>query len=151
MSAAPALPVTFRPRKGRIVPYGFAVLVLVVCAGLAVALPGGTGRFALTDRLGVLGVGVVVAAFLCVLARPHLTVDEGGLQVVNLFFSRNLEWAEVVDVNLDRGDPWVLLDLADGDTLAVMAIQANDGEQARRAAQQLRDLVAAHSITDRND
>jgi len=99
----------------------------------------------------VFGVGAVVAAFLCVLARPHLAADEDGLRVVNLFSARTLEWAEVVEVNLQRGDPWVMLDLSDGDTLAVMAIQTNDGEHARQAAQRLRELVEAHTTTNQND
>jgi hypothetical protein len=71
--------------------------------------------------------------------------------VVNLFRARTLEWAEVIQVNLRSGDPWVLLDLSDGDTLAAMGIQANDGQRAQRAAQELRRLVAAHSLTERDD
>lgn len=151
MSTLPALPVTYRPRKGRIVPYALAVAVVAVCGFLALALPGGTGRFGLADRLGVLGVGLVVAVGLGVLARPHAVADEHGIKVVNLLRSRTLDWAEIIEVNLNRGDPWVLLDLSDGDTLAVMAIQANDGERARRAAHELRELVTSRSMTERDD
>lgn len=151
MTTPPPLPITFRPRKGRIVPYALAAAVVVVSGFLALALPGGTGWFGPADRLGVLGIGVVIAAGISVFARPRAVADERGVTVVNLIQSRRLDWAEIIEVNLNRGDPWVLLDLADGDTLAVMAIQANDGERAREAARRLRDLVATHSITDRDD
>lgn len=151
MTTPRRLPLTYRPRKGRIVPYALAGLTVLVCTALAAALPGGTGQFGLADRLGIVGIGVAVAAFLCVLARPRATVDEGGLRVVNIFRARTLEWAEVVDVSLNRGDPWVMLDLSDGETIAVMAIQASDGDYARRSAQELLELVTAHNVTERDD
>jgi Bacterial PH domain len=147
----PELPVTYRPKWGRIVPYSLAIVVLALCTVLAILLPGGTHGFRPVDRLGVFGVGVLAAAFLCVLARPHVIARPTGLRVVNLFRSRNLEWAEVIEVNLRSGDPWVLLDLSDGDTLAAMGIQANDGLRAQQAAHELRRLVATHTLTDRND
>ena len=49
------------------------------------------------------------------------------------------------------GEPWVTLDLADGDTLAVMAIQRADGEDAVAEARRLATLVDVHSRTDRDD
>jgi Bacterial PH domain len=147
----PELPITYRPKWGRIVPYSLAVVVLALCTILAIVLPGGTHGFRPVDRLGVFGVGVLSAAFLCVLARPHVIARPTGLRVVNLFRARNLEWAEVIEVNLRSGDPWVLLDLSDGDTLAAMGIQANDGVRAQRAAHELRRLVAVHTVTDRDD
>ncbi len=146
--APPDLPVVFRPRRGRIVPYGLAVAVFVILSLVAAALPAGWG---LLDRLGVFLTGAAVAGFLCVMARPRLVAEERGLTVVNPFRARFLEWPEVVRVGFRRGDPWVLLDLADGDTLAVMAIQANDGERAIAAVRQLRQLVATRSATERND
>jgi hypothetical protein len=151
MVRLPELPVTYRPRWGRIVPYSLAVVVLVVCTVLALTLPGGSHGFRLFDRLGVFGIGVLASAFLCVLARPHVVARPGGLRVVNLFRARTLEWAEVIEVNLRSGDPWVLLDLSDGETLAAMGIQANDGLRAQRAAHELRRLVTAHSATERDD
>ena len=57
----------------------------------------------------------------------------GWIRFINLLRTRFLEWPEVVRVGFRRGDPWVLLDLADGETQPVMAIQANDGERAVQA------------------
>jgi tRNA nucleotidyltransferase/poly(A) polymerase len=59
--------------------------------------------------------------------------------------SKRLAWAEVVQVNLRSGDPWVSLDLADGTTLAVMGIQPGIArERAVADARALRALVDQH-------
>lgn len=147
----PSLPAVFRPFRTRIICYLFAATVFVLVTLVAIALPGGRRGFGPLDRIGVFLVGVGVAGMLCVFARPRLVAEERGLTVINLFKSRSLEWPEVIRVSLRRGDPWVLLDLADGETLAVMGIQANDGERALTAVRRLRSLVATHSITERND
>jgi len=142
----PGLPVTWRPRKGRVVPYAVAAVTLAVMAGIAVALPShGLTAWHLVDRLEFFSFGLVVAAFLLWLARPRVSADDRGVTVVNLTRARRLDYAEIVKVNLRRGDSWVMLDLADGASLAAMGIQANDGERARRAARELAALVAARS------
>ena len=51
--------------------------------------------------------------------------------------------AEVVGVQFGGGEPWVSLDLDDGDTLAVMAIQKADGDVSGREASRLAALVQA--------
>lgn len=148
----PELPVTWRPARTRLVAYGVAVVVVAVMVAIAVLLPrGGERGFGLADRLAFVVLGLAGAAFLHVLARPKLVADRDGLLVVNMFRSRRLSWAEVVHVNLRRGDPWVFLDLDDGETLPVMGIQASDGAGARRHAVALRALLAERSRTDRND
>jgi hypothetical protein len=45
----------------------------------------------------------------------------------------------------------VQLDLADGDTLAVMGIQRADGAFAESEARRLATLVALHTTTQRDD
>ena len=67
--------------------------------------------------------------------------DGAGLTVRNLLLTRRVEWAEIVSVRFGQGRPWVSLDLADGTTLAVMAIQAADGARAAREARRLATLV----------
>ncbi|ASR56713.1 hypothetical protein CBP52_04525 [Cellulomonas sp. PSBB021] len=83
-------------------------------------------------------------------ASVRAVPDEDGLTVRNLLVTTRLTWAQVVAVRF--GDsPWVQLDLADGDTLAVMGIQRADGELARAQARRLATLVAARTRTDRDD
>ncbi|HEX2498618.1 MAG: PH domain-containing protein [Actinomycetes bacterium] len=147
----PPLPAVFRPRRARIMSLTLAAMVLALLTVVALVLPGGPRGFHTPDRIGVFAVGVAVAGALWVMARPRLVAEDRGLTVVNLLRTRFLEWPEVIRVGFRRGDPWVLLDLADGETLPVMAIQANDGERAVQAVRTLRALVAAQSPTNHND
>ena len=141
MSGPPALPVVWRPHRGRLVTHGFAVVVVVVVAVLAVVLPAG---FRLPDRIGFLAVGVCVAGVLYLLGRCKLRADADGLTVVNVLRTTELEWAEVLGATLNVGDAWVMLDLDDGETMPAMGIQAADGDRARTAVTELRELISAH-------
>lgn len=131
--------------------YGTAAVVVAVSVVLAVALPGGSGGFRLIDRVGLILFGLGVAALLHVLARPRVRANEDGVIVVNVFRRRQLEWAEILEVTLREGDPWVYLDLTDGSVLAAMGLQAADGERGRAMARELRALVRSHTQTSRND
>ncbi len=131
--------------------YGTAAVVVAVSVVLAVALPGGSGGFRLIDRVGLILFGLGVAALLHVLARPRVRANSDGVTVVNVFRRRQLEWAEILEVTLREGDPWVYLDLTDGSVLGAMGLQAADGERGRAMARELRALVRSHTQTSRND
>ena len=80
------------------------------------------------------------------LANVHAVASTQGLLIVNWARSRRLEWAEVLAVRLAPGDPWVYLDVSDGTTLPVMAVQTADGARAKAMALQLAATVAAHGL-----
>lgn len=131
----------FRPRRARAM-----ALTLMGCIGLgglvfALAVPG----FHLVDRVGTLLVVALIAGFLYRQATVRATPSAQGLHVRNLLRERRLEWAEILGVRL--GDnPWVVLDLSDGDTLSVMGIQRSDGvDHAQAEARRLLGLVEQHS------
>jgi hypothetical protein len=148
----PALPATWRPRRARIVAFAIAAVVMAVVVGLALLLPSGGGvPFGPADRIGIVVVGALVAGVLVRQGLVRLTADEQGLYVVNLFRKRRLAWTEVEGVSLRRGDPWLLLHLADGETHAVMGIQSADGPLAQAAARQVAALVAERRRAARGD
>jgi hypothetical protein len=141
VSLPPALPVTFRPGRTRAVLLilGLAAFsALVVVAVLLEPLgPGERATFVVT--------GALFLAVAVLLSRPHAVADEEGLTVVNLTTRRRLAWAEILQVNLRAGDPWVQLDLADGTCLPVMGIQPGIArERAIADARALRALAEAH-------
>ncbi|MFI2752025.1 PH domain-containing protein [Cellulomonas sp. P22] len=147
-----ALYAPFRPRYARVVVLTLAVVVVVLAAALIVALPGfAPDSDPLGDQLGVGLVAIGVVWFCWRQAAVRAEVDEQGVLVRNLLFSRRLEWPEVVLVRFGQGRPWVQLDLADGDTIAVMGVQRADGAFAVREAERLATLVALHSRTSRDD
>jgi hypothetical protein len=134
----------FRPRRARAVAISVAVVSVVLFGGLGVLVPAaGTA-----DRLGIAGFGVAIAWFMWRYASLAAVPSAAGLKVRNLMTSRSLEWAEIVGVHLVVGAPWVTLDLDDGDTLAVMAIQKADGAYGRSEASRLAGLVAAHAAPE---
>jgi len=138
----------FRPRRARFSALAIAAAQFVLLAVIAVLLPGtGPVAFQWYDRLGVVAVGGAVAWFLSRFALLEATPGEAGLRVRNLFVVTELEWAQVVAVRFGGGGPWVTLDLSDGDTLAVMAVQRADGEHGAAEARRLATLVELHSRT----
>ncbi|MDH6122370.1 hypothetical protein ABH930_006654 [Kitasatospora sp. GAS204A] len=138
----PALPLSWAPRRNRLVLLPASALLVVVFVGMALLLP---ASWQLNDRILLTMLGLIFAGVGLMLARPRVDADADGVTVVNFVRTRRLQWAEIVRVNLRQGDPWVTLDLADGTLLAAVGIQPGGGhEQAVRAARGLRDLAEAH-------
>ncbi|WP_131102313.1 PH domain-containing protein [Streptomonospora litoralis] len=122
----------------RIVGYALAALVLATMVLLAIVLP---PDWRLSDRFGLVFLGLVGVGVLHLLARPCLRATEDRVTVVNSIRTHVLEWPEIVDARMPVGEPWPTIDLADGSTLAVMGIQSNDGAMARRALADFQHLL----------
>lgn len=137
----------FRPRLARVVTLALAVLVLASTVAIMLAM----SVLSTGDRIGFALVGGLIVWFLWRQASVVAKVDDDGLTVRNLLFTRRLEWAEIVSVRFGSGRPWVQLDLSDGDTIAVMGIQRADGPFADGEARRLATLVARHTTTSRDD
>lgn len=134
----------FRPRRARLVAVSVAVVSVLLFGAVGALVPAAGAA----DRLGIAGFGVAVAWFMWRYASLAAVPSETGLRVRNLLTTRDLDWAEIVDVHLVVGAPWVTLDLDDGDTLAVMAIQKADGAYGRAEASRLAGLVDRHAAPD---
>lgn len=137
-----------RPKRGSAVAIVLGVLVLAAFAYGAITVPGRDGQkddWGLGDRAALLLIGVGVAWFLWRFATIRAVPSREGIAVRNLLLSRELTWAEVVRVQFGGGAPWARLDISDGDTVAVMAIQKADGPYAAALASRLAALVQVHS------
>ncbi|HET7304380.1 MAG TPA: PH domain-containing protein [Segeticoccus sp.] len=139
----------FRPRRGRYVALVFAVVSLVVFVVAAVVVPGedesASAGWNAAERGMLVAVGVIFFLGLMRFARLRAVPSREGLVVHNLVFTRHLEWAQVLQVEFAGGSPWVMLELDDTETLAVMAIQRSDGTYAAGEASRLSALVQHHS------
>ncbi|MGW5212645.1 PH domain-containing protein [Streptomyces sp. NPDC004051] len=143
--ALPDLPVTFRPGRTRAVLLGAAAAIFGALSLLALLLdqvdPG--------ERLSFVFTGALLGGALVLLARPRVEADESGITVVNIVGRRRLEWAQILQVNLRPGDPWVFLDLSDGTSMPVLGIQPGIArERAIADAKALRALAVARSVAD---
>jgi hypothetical protein len=136
----PALPVTFRPTRTRIVLLTIGMALLALLTVISVVLP----ALSAGERSTFVFTGLLFFLVLLVLSRPKVVADIRGVTVVNLTTKRRLEWAEILGVNLRPGDPWVYLDLADGTSLAAMGIQP--GIAKARAIKDARALRALAEI-----
>ncbi|MEU0195201.1 PH domain-containing protein [Streptomyces afghaniensis] len=145
MSDLPTLPVTFRPGSTRAVLLTAAVAILVVITAVAMLLK----QLSPAERLSFVVTALLLDAVLLLLARPKVVADESGVTVVNLTNKRRLEWAEILQVTLRPGDPWVFLNLSDGTSLPALGIQPGIARQRAIAdARALRALAEARSVAD---
>lgn len=141
----PALPVTFRPGRTRAVLLTGSLAIFVVITVIAMLLE----QLSPGERLSFVFTGALLSCVLLLLSRPKVVADESGVTVVNIVGKRRLEWAEILQVNLRPGDPWVFLDLSDGSSLPALGIQPGIAKQrAIEDARTLRALAQARSIGD---
>ncbi|MET8943816.1 PH domain-containing protein [Streptomyces sp. NPDC004542] len=136
------LPVTFRPGHTRVILLTAGVAIFVVISGIALLLE----QLGPGERLSFILTGALIFGVLAQLARVKVVADDTGVTVVNIAGRRHLDWAEIVQVNLRPGDPWVFIDLSDGTSLPALGIQP--GIAKRRAiadAHTLRALAEARA------
>ena len=146
----PELPHTWRPLGPRIAGAVAGGALLVITAFLWFGL-----EQDVRDSVTPFQRGTVVAMFLLgfaslyALGRSRVVARLEGLHVVNGYRSHDYAWAEIIAVRFNPGAPWVTLDLADGTTASVLAVQSSDGDRAKKAVRQLRALVErAHAPGD---
>lgn len=136
--------VVVRPRRLTRVCWALAVLVVGLFSVVAVALGRGSdgdAAFRLPDQVAMVGLGVLVALALLAFTRARVEADAGGIRIRNVLGDRVLPWQVVREVRLDEGASWASLDLHDDDTVALLAVQSNDGDAAVRAVLALRQLL----------
>lgn len=142
MSDLPALPVTFRPGRTRAVLLTAAVAIFVVITVVALLLD----QLGPGERLSFVFTAALISWVLARLARVKVVAEESGVTVVNFAGKRRLDWAEIIQVNLRPGDPWVFLNLSDGTSLPALGIQPGIArERAIADARALRALAEARS------
>ena len=132
-----------RPRKATIGCVVAAVAVVLVCSFVATALRGeteGGGVFHAADQYAMVGLGLLCAAGLLAFARPRVWANASGVKVRNIVGVYELPWEIVAAVSFPRGASFAQLELADGDVVAMNAIQAVDGDHAVTAIRALRAL-----------
>ncbi|MEO5873986.1 MAG: PH domain-containing protein [Streptosporangiaceae bacterium] len=132
---------TWRPRRSRAIAYTMASIIMVMMVVLAIVVP---PPFGVIDKVGLILFGGLVAGILCLIGRCRLTADARGLTVVNVVRTHRYEWAEIVRINLQPGDPWPTLDLANGESIGAMGIQGSEGERAKVAVREVRELLVQY-------
>ncbi|OAN28634.1 PH domain-containing protein [Mycolicibacterium iranicum] len=132
-----------RPHLTPYFAWGAAALIVAahVIVGALLKI-GSTGVvFRTYDQVAIAMVGIVIACFVSLFARPRLRVGPSGVAVRNLFGYRLFPWVDVVDVSFHEGARWARLDLPDDEYVPVMAIQAVDKARAVESMDKVRALL----------
>lgn len=137
-----SLPHTWRPFGARIAVIFFGTMLVVICAFAWFGFdPEIRAKFTLFQRSTIVFIGLLYAVAGYALARSRVVASESGMVVVNGYRRHDYEWAEVISIHLPPGAPWATIDLADGTTASLLAIQGSDGARARAAVRALRSLI----------
>ncbi len=138
-----------RPQRVRRVCLASAAGIVGLFALFGFLLHGNNGNgvpFHTGDQIALAGLGLLFAAGVLTLTRPRVEADERHIRVRNVLGSYDLPWAVVRAIRFDPGSPWMTLELADDDQVAVMAVQAVDKEYALEAVTGLRALFAEQQV-----
>lgn len=149
--APKSVTVTAVPRRLRIIVTVAAISLLAAMAVVAARLPSssvGVVAFGTVDQAAMLGLGLVMAAAVLFLGRPRVDADEHGVRVRNIATAEDVSWARVKAVRFEAKSSWATLLLRNGDELAVLALQATDGERTVAAVRGLRALLAAYQAAN---
>ncbi|SDS51418.1 PH domain-containing protein [Paraoerskovia marina] len=133
---------SFYPRWGRAVALVLAAILLGGCIIIAVVVEGPMASAG--NRASLLGFGAFSAFLMWRLGGVRADVNPQGITIRNAGSTRRLDWAQIVAVRFSPDDAWVRLDLSDGDTVSVLAVQRADGARSEAQARRLAALVAAH-------
>lgn len=135
----------FHPRMTRTFARVTMVVLIVGALYLAIASPGSDGiGYPAADMIGMVVLLVFCLWLLWRHGSVYATVTHSGIKVRNLIHTTELTWPEIESVRFGGGRPWVQLDLTNGHTIAVMAVQSADGAHSAQEARRLATLVMAH-------
>jgi membrane protease YdiL (CAAX protease family) len=133
--------VEVRPRRLTRVCWATTGLVLVAFGVLALLLPGGGENVGVADQVSFFLFGVLLAVALISFTRFRVRADSTGIWVRNVMGERYFPWGVVVAVQLPEGASWALLELHDDETVALLALQTNDGDDTIDNVLALRKLL----------
>lgn len=144
MTLPPELLRPFRPRAARWVASVLFVLTVLALPTLLVVMAVNELSMSAGDAVGFTLTAVLLAWLCFRQAAVRAVPDQTGLTVRNFVKVRRLAWEEIVAVRFGENHPWAQLDVSDGTSLAVMAVQTADGAYGRREAGRLAALVQLH-------
>ena len=138
---------TCHPRRITQLAIIAAVVVLIGAVVVGILLQNSDAGvvFTVGDQIGIIGLGLLYAGGVLLMARPRLRIDSSGLWVRNILGENHYEWKLVERVAFPEGSNWAQLMLPDDETHAIMAIQAIDKQRAVAALQTVRELVARYA------
>jgi hypothetical protein len=128
---------TFRPGSTRIVAYAVSVLMIVLTAVIAFALPDEI-YFTTAETVTLWIIILAVLAVLHGVGRSVVRATDEGIEVLNGYRRHHVAWADVRGFAMNTGAPWPTLVTKDDERINLFAIQGSDRAYARQAVEYLR-------------
>ncbi|MET0447186.1 MAG: PH domain-containing protein [Aeromicrobium sp.] len=128
---------TFRPGGARVVAYAVAVIMLVLTAVIAFALPDEI-YFTTAETVTLWIIIVAVLALLHGIGRSFVRATDDGVEVLNGYRRHTVPWSEIKGFAMNTGAPWPTLVTGDDERVMLFGIQGSDGRYAREAVAYLR-------------
>ncbi|WP_461166891.1 PH domain-containing protein [Tsukamurella serpentis] len=138
----PVLEVT--PRKIKVYAWSLAVVTVIGHAIVAWLLKAGGDSgiaFRLSDQIGMVVIGMILAFGALLFTRPRLRLGPDGVTVRNLINENTYSWDLVRGFTFPEGAQFAHLDLPQDEFVAVWAIQARDGEYAVQSLARAREIA----------
>ena len=133
---------TFRPGGARIVAYAVAVIMLVLTAVIAFALPDEI-YFTTAETITLWIIIGAVLVLLHGIGRSVVVAGEEGVEVGNGYRRHDVSWHEIEGFAMNEGAPWPTMVTTDDERIMLFAIQGSDGGRyAREALTYLRGRVS---------
>ncbi|MGH3473043.1 MAG: PH domain-containing protein [Nocardioidaceae bacterium] len=146
------LPKTYRPLGARMVAGVTSVCIVSLVVVLWVLLPHDVqNQLSWIQRSTILAVFVAILVGLNALFRTSVHADAEGLTVINGYRSHRYVWEQIVSITLTPNRPWAAIDLDDGTSMQVMALQSADGARASRSTRELARVIAVRSRPERDN
>jgi Bacterial PH domain len=122
----------------------FVIAAAHIAVGLLLKIKSSGVLFQTADQVAIGALGLVIAGFVLLFARPRLRVGAAGVSVRNLLGDRLVPWSDVVGVSFPAGARWARIDLPDDEYIPLMAIQAVDKDRAVDAMDTVRRLLSRY-------
>ena len=132
---------TFRPGGARVVAYVVAVIMLVLTAAIAFALPDEI-YFTTAETVTLWIIILAVLALLHGVGRSFVRATDEGVEVLNGYRRHSVPWSDVKGFAMNSGAPWPTLVTHDDERVNLFGIQGSDGKYAREAVAYLRGRLS---------
>ncbi|MCW2840893.1 MAG: hypothetical protein JWR55_2376 [Aeromicrobium sp.] len=132
---------TFRPAGARVVAYAVAVIMLVLTAAIAFALPDEI-YFTTAETVTLWIIIVAVLALLHGIGRSFVRATDDGVEVLNGYRRHSVPWSDIEGFAMNSGAPWPTMVTRDDERVMLFGIQGSDGRYARDAVEYLRGRLS---------
>lgn len=130
----------FRPVGPRMVAYGASAVLIVLTVVIGVSLPAAIAFTAAELVTLTLVLGAALAGLHGV-ARSYVEATDSGLNILNGYRLRHVDWADMKGIAMNAGAPWPTLVTKDDERVSLFAIQGTDGPAAREALTYIRSRI----------